>query len=43
MAMSKHLVLLLAVSVAVPGAVAADTQQQQQRRGKVLALYNCAR
>lgn len=41
--MNKHLVLLLAVSVATPSAAAADTQLQQQRRGKILALYNCAR
>lgn len=39
--MSKHVVLLLAIAVTAPAAALADTPQEQ--RGKILALYNCAR
>jgi cytochrome c len=39
--MSQHLVLLLAIAVVAPGAASAETSQEQ--RGKILALYNCAR
>ena len=38
--MSKHPVLMLAIAFAAPDAAWADTPQQ---RGKILALYNCAR